>query len=130
MYGFGSRGIAVLSWKSGMVPRPEVDAATRAATDWPGKHTVDAHGAKTGVIGYQQKNRKCGPCHHLRSRADRIRTCDLLVPNQALYQAELQPVVSFRTYTDRPPVVNTKPPRSWIAPWIPDKGFLPELVYI
>jgi len=26
------------------------------------------------------------------SRADRIRTCDLLVPNQALYQAELQPV--------------------------------------
>jgi hypothetical protein len=28
------------------------------------------------------------------SRADRIRTCDLLVPNQALYQAELQPVIS------------------------------------
>ena len=30
------------------------------------------------------------------NRADRIRTCDLLVPNQALYQAELQPVIVKR----------------------------------
>src|SRR4051812_22062990 len=28
------------------------------------------------------------------SRGDRIRTCGLLVPNQALYQAELRPVMS------------------------------------
>ena len=30
-------------------------------------------------------------------RGDRIRTCDLLVPNQALYQAKLRPEVSART---------------------------------
>ena len=29
----------------------------------------------------------------LSSREDRIRTCDTLVPNQVLYQAELLPVV-------------------------------------
>src|ERR1700761_2316325 len=28
-----------------------------------------------------------------RNRGDRIRTCDLLVPNQALYQAKLRPVL-------------------------------------
>jgi hypothetical protein len=28
-----------------------------------------------------------------RSRGDRIRTCDLVAPNDALYQAELHPVV-------------------------------------
>ena len=31
------------------------------------------------------------PTRKLSGRGDRIRTCDLLVPNQALYQAKLHP---------------------------------------
>lgn len=30
-------------------------------------------------------------CETITHRGDRIRTCDILVPNQALYQAELRP---------------------------------------
>lgn len=33
-------------------------------------------------------------------RGDRIRTCDLLVPNQALYQAKLHPADRPRTVGD------------------------------
>ena len=32
------------------------------------------------------------------NRGDRIRTCDLLVPNQALYQAKLHPVTRLSLY--------------------------------
>ena len=33
-----------------------------------------------------------------KNRGDRIRTCDLLVPNQALYQAKLHPEVFRDAY--------------------------------
>jgi hypothetical protein len=32
------------------------------------------------------------------SRGDRIRTCDILDPNQALFQTELHPVGCYATY--------------------------------
>ena len=35
---------------------------------------------------------KGNSCRGIQNRGDRIRTCDLLVPNQALCQAELRPV--------------------------------------
>ena len=38
---------------------------------------------------------------HPQSRGDRIRTCDLLVPNQALYQAKLHPDISEEACPDR-----------------------------
>ena len=37
----------------------------------------------------------------LQSRGDTIRTCDLVVPNDALYQAELHPEVLVLTQIDR-----------------------------
>src|SRR5699024_9135660 len=36
------------------------------------------------------------PADFLKSREDRIRTCDPLVPNQVLYQAELLPVIGLK----------------------------------
>ena len=38
-------------------------------------------------------------CRAIPNRGDRIRTCDLLVPNQALCQAELRPVANKRLYS-------------------------------
>ena len=41
-------------------------------------------------------------CEKLSSRGDKIRTCDLLVPNQALYQAEPHPEFEAVTLSEQP----------------------------
>ena len=45
------------------------------------------------TILLKQKDRSVYLSFLLSSREDRIRTCDTLVPNQVLYQAELLPGV-------------------------------------
>ena len=44
-----------------------------------------------------KKDRSVYPSSMLFSREDRIRTCDTLVPNQVLYQAELLPELKLFT---------------------------------
>ena len=46
------------------------------------------------TILLKQKDRSVYLSFLLSSREDRIRTCDTLVPNQVLYQAELLPEVN------------------------------------
>jgi hypothetical protein len=43
------------------------------------------------VVHERNPTRPAEKCQRFASRGDRIRTCGLLVPNQALYQAELRP---------------------------------------
>ena len=55
-------------------------------------------------LSYGRLGRDCGTRHpfarimsEMRGRGDRIRTCDFLLPKQALYQAELHPVQTVAT---------------------------------
>ena len=50
------------------------------------------------TILLKQKDRSVYLSFLLSSREDRIRTCDTLVPNQVLYQAELLPEVNKKMH--------------------------------
>ena len=50
------------------------------------------------TILLKQKDRSVYLSFLLSSREDRIRTCDTLVPNQVLYQAELLPDLKLLLY--------------------------------
>ena len=49
-------------------------------------------------IKYKNKKKAIASIQVLINREDRIRTCDTLVPNQVLYQAELLPEVNKKMH--------------------------------
>ena len=87
-YGFASRGIVHSSMfeTGGYYPRERWRAATvwarQIRPDWVGKARGESPAGDRKRAVRRKKKPQVGFAAALRSRADRIRTCDLLVPKQ------------------------------------------------
>ena len=77
-----------LSFMVGVEHSPQAKQdSVRGANTSPGTGPIEKEGVLCPLFLY--------------GRSDKIRTCDLLVPNQALYQAEPHPVMSRRKRENR-----------------------------